>query len=138
MLSIYLAHPFDSRKYVRDWELFVETKYNINLINPFYDISREDVEAIDRGFVDRYEALEPKELVKRDLSAIIGSDGVIAIVDGALSCGTIMEIVYAKMLNKTIDIIITNGHELHPWLLYHATNIYTSLGDYVDAVEGIE
>jgi len=129
-MKYYLAHPFDSRKAMRQWELETEVQYDIEIINPFYDIGRCDVEPIDDGTKARYEGLNSTELVNRDLSAIWSCGGVIAYVNGDLSYGTIMEIVYAKQFGREVHLICTNGQENHPWLLHHSDFIYTSLEDF--------
>ena len=126
-MSYYLSHPFDTKEMMRQWELRIEVEYDLEIINPFYDISRDDIRAIDQGLMGRYEGLDPEVIVHRDLNAIAQSDGVIAYIDGSVSYGTIMEIVYAYQLNKTVNLIITNGHEQHPWLVFHSGPIYTSL-----------
>ena len=134
MKNYYLAHPFDSRKEMRQFQLQLQVKYGVKICNPFYDISRDDVIAIDEGRAGRYEKLDPEALVKRDIEAIRASDGVIAYVNGDLSYGTIMEMVYAGLLEKEIILLCTNGHESHPWLVYHADIIFTSkeeLEDYL-------
>lgn len=131
-LEFYLAHPFNERHNIRTWELGFEKRTHINLINPFYDISREDVERIDAGRAERYTELIPKELVERDIGYIIRSTttGTIAFVTGALSYGTIMEMVYTKLNNKLLYSIVTNGHDNHPWLRYHSTKIFTNKLDF--------
>jgi len=126
MITYYLAHPFDSRHILREWELYLESTFGVEVVNPFYDIERQDIEAIDANRVGRYEVC-PDAIVQRDLDAISKVDGIIAIVDGSVSYGTIMEIVYAYLYGKTIHIICTNGHINHPWLRYHADHLYESL-----------
>ena len=37
-----------------------------------------------------------------------------------------MEIVYARLYNKPVYLVVTNGQEGHPWLTYHATRVFTS------------
>ena len=133
----YLAHPFDTRYEVREWELGFEEATGIELINPFYDIERTDVVEIDESRAGRYEKLDPEELVRRDLDAIDKGEFVVAFVTGALSYGTIMEIVYAKLFGLPVYIICTNGHEKHPWLVYHAEKIFTSKQDFRLYITGI-
>ena len=125
-MRYYLAHPYDSRKKVREWELGVEKRTGVELHNPFYDVDRKDIQDLDAGGVGRYDQLDPDTLVVRDLGAIRDSDGMVAIVDGALSYGTIMEIVYGHMSCEPCFLIVTNGHEKHPWLVYHSDKIFTS------------
>jgi nucleoside 2-deoxyribosyltransferase len=129
-MNYYLAHPLDERKNIREWELEFENRTKIELINPFYDTERKDVERIDAGRVERYEKLNPTEIVERDLREIDESDGTIAFITGALSYGTIMEIFYTKKINKPCYIIITNGHENHPWLKYCSKKIFTNKEDF--------
>ena len=124
MKTLYLAHPFDDRFLVREWELDFETRTGIQLVNPFYDITRKDVDPIDCGRAQRYELLNPDELVERDVNTIVKQDGLVAIISGALSYGTIQEMVYGKLYHKPVYSIITNGHHQHPWLQYHSTKIF--------------
>ncbi|MBN2458682.1 hypothetical protein JXB28_00200 [Candidatus Woesearchaeota archaeon] len=123
----YLAHPFLSREKIREWELGFEQRAGIKLVNPFYDIIRDDVALIDSGKEKRGER-EPAIIVERDLYAISKvRKGVIAVIDGSSSQGTIMEIVYAKKLfQKEVLSIITNGDHDRPWLRYHSDRIFTS------------
>ena len=120
-MSYYLAHPFGTRAEMRQWELAMEVRYDIEIVNPFYDLHRSDVDAIDQGHMQRY-AVIASEIVDRDLEAIRKSDGVIAYIDGSRSYGTIMEIAYAVMFGVRVYIVCTNGEERHPWLRYHDCN----------------
>jgi nucleoside 2-deoxyribosyltransferase len=128
MRKFYLAHPFDARERVRAWELELEESGVVELVNPFYDApDRSDVEEIDAGRAERYEKLIPSDLVGRDLRQIEGADGTVAIIDGSVSYGTIMEIVYTEVVyKKPVYIICTNGHHQHPWLRFHSTAIFTT------------
>ena len=124
----YLAHPLDSRQKIREWELGLEKRLDIELINPFYDIDRIEIKEIDNNTrKNKYELSEEEceLLVLRDIDLIKNSQGIIALVDGSISYGTIMEIAYAKMMAKYIYMIVTNGHEKHPWFKYHANKIFT-------------
>jgi len=120
--SFYLAHPFDSR----EWELKFEKETGITLLNPFYDTERTYATEIDKTRRERYE-IPAASIVKRDLDLIKEADGVVAFITGDLSYGTIMEIVYGYLLCKSVYLIVTNGHEGHPWLRYHAKEIFTSV-----------
>lgn len=138
MLNIYLAHPFDSRDYVREMELQLEAQCGVNIVNPFYDLTRDDIEAIDSGRQSRCEA-NYVQIVERDLTAIACSDGVIAVVDGALSYGTIMEIfAAANVYGLPVILYCTNGHHDHPWLRYHAERVVQSYDGIVWAIEGLK
>ena len=127
-MKLYLAHPFDTRYWIREWELGFETRTGITLNNPFYDApDRFDVEQIDAGRAERYNKLEPISLVHHDLAFLSASDGLLGIIDGSISYGTIMEIVYARILRLPVYLIVTNGHHQHPWLIQHSDRIFTSL-----------
>jgi len=134
-ITLYLAHPFESREYVREWELLIEGKYEIALYNPFYDSKRDDIHKIDAGEIDRYR-VEPQRIVSDDLRAINNTMATLAIIDGNKSYGTIMEIVYAfDKYKKPVYIIVTNGEEMHPWLRYHAMGLWTSLADFEQDID---
>ena len=127
---LYLAHPFDARHDIRKWELEVEMSVDLVLVNPFYDIDRgTDIADVDEGRLVRYDAGRHNAIVTRDTRAIRKSDGVVAFVTGDLSYGTIQEIVYAYLDAAPVYILCTNGHHEHPWLVYHATKIFTTRED---------
>jgi len=130
-MELYLAHPFNIRKEIREWELEFENKTGIKLVNPFYDKKREDVINIDAGRKERYEltSKESNNIVLKDIGLIIRMDGILAFITGAISYGTIQEMVYAKVLSKPIYSVITNGHDKHPWLRYHSDKIFTDRKD---------
>jgi hypothetical protein len=129
-MKFYLAHPFDSREIMRKWELKIEKSNNIEIVNPFYDIARKDVDDIDKSRKERYEIDNPQELVERDLYAIHSTQGVIAIIDGSISYGTIMEIYHSFQIGVPVYIICSNGHHDHPWLRYCAKKIFTNLSEF--------
>lgn len=138
LLRFYLAHPFDSRYRMRSWELRVEEELGIEIMNPFFDSPRPDQEIIDNlentlsaltSREDRYGLTdeETKDLVFRDLYLISSCVGLIAIIDGSLSYGTIQEMVYATLYRIPVFALVTNGHSGHPWLRYHSTKIFEDL-----------
>lgn len=128
-MTLYLAHPFDSRHKIRAWELSFEFRTGIELINPFYDTDRKDIEKIDRGEASKFD-FDPFTIVTGDLELVYNADGLVAIVEGQKQIGTIMEIVYANYYKKPVYLVVTNGQERSPWLIYHATRIFTTLGDF--------
>ena len=121
----YLAHPWDSREQIRKLELDLEEKLagRVDFFNPFYDMERKEVQLIDTGQADRYHA-DPEMVVTRDLKAIGESNGLLGVINGGFSIGTIMEIVYANVYMKPVILLVTNGHEEHYWLRYHAEQIF--------------
>lgn len=131
MVTLYLAHNFETRFGIRKLELKIEAKYNINLFNPFYDADRNDMVQLDKQGETRRESISGlrsfsdsacKALVERDLLAIQQSDGLLTIIKSA-SFGTAMEIIMcAYIYRKPVYIITTNKIiAAHPWLRYLAT-----------------
>ena len=134
-MKIYLAHPFNSRKEIRNWQLDLSPKLkNIEFINPFY--YSESVEQYQEGdennkeYYDKLSNSFSTELVENDIKLIQEADAFVAVVDGQLSYGTIQEIVYAYINKKPVYIICTNEQEGHPWLKYHATKMFKNYNDF--------
>lgn len=141
----YLGHTFSRRKEIRTWELGIETKHNIKLLNPFYDVPREDVMDKDDGaFYPREKNY--KRLVEDDIRLIGKADKLLALISKTITIGTIQELVYARFMKKEILIIIdipsekqaglgmtknmkTYSQDIkkikeHPWLRYHSDRIF--------------
>ena len=126
MYDLYLAHPFDSRFRLKVWADRISKEYNVSILNPFYDTdNRTDILAVDAGRQERYERDDAK-IVEGDLVCIKNTKATLANVTGELSYGTIMEIAYSFIFGHPVYIIVTNGHEKHPWITYHATKLFTS------------
>lgn len=125
--SLYLAHPFDSRYEIRDWELGFEERTKINLINPFFDLEVEVFEKRDVSGASYYAKTDFKGLVKKEIREIYKSDGLIGIVDGKKSYGTLQEMVYACFYLKLVYLVVSNGDHQHPWLVYNSTKIFKNL-----------
>jgi len=130
----YLAHPLLSRHRTRRWELYMEKKYGIILENPFYDKEgpggRTDTIATDNFKKVKKSKDYDEILVSNDLKLIGSCAAIVAIVDGVPSYGTIMEIVYASLMKKSIYVICINGYEDHPWLDVHADIIFKSFKEF--------
>lgn len=134
----YLSHPFASRKKVRKWELEFEKEHGIVLLNPFYDgPEREDVENVDKKKLkdtDYEKRLNAAQIVVKDLKEILGSDGLVCVIDGNYSVGTHQEMVYAKMFNKLVYTICTDGHHNHPWIVHHSDKVFRSFKSFGEFV----
>ena len=148
MTVMYLAHPFSSRHRMREWELEMEKDGNLDIVNPFFDVVREDKDIIDEKSVtlttlatrkDRYGLTDAQcaTLVERDISLIENSDALVAIVDGSLSYGTIQEMVYATLCGLPIYAVISNGHIGHPWLRYHSTKTFATLEELTEWLKAL-
>ena len=136
--KFYLAHPFDARFKVREWELEFEKKTGFVLLNPFFEGSDNvGVENVNTGRQERYEKIDADELIKRDIEHIKDCDGVVAVIDGSLSYGTIQEMVYAKINGKPVIAVVLNGHENHPWLRHHSNIIVNGFDKVEQAVRDL-
>jgi nucleoside 2-deoxyribosyltransferase len=136
-MKLYLAHPIGSRKGVRSWEMEMEAKHpGLELINPFYDTERVDIHEIDAGRMSRF-GVDPDGIVNADVDLIMKSDGMVAIINGDVSYGTVMEIVYAFLNHKPVYVICTNGYGKHPWLNYHATKVFIYTNDFEVFLKGL-
>lgn len=140
MVKFYLAHPLNSRHEVRAHEIRIETECpDIQLMNPFYDFDRDDIKDIDNGKTTRWELTYERceDLVENDINSIIDCDGIVAVLDKGLSCGTFMEIVYARVNNKKIIVLDLNGMKNHPWIRVHADKVITSWDEVSDAIDKV-
>ena len=150
MLSYYMAHTFGDRLRLRIEEKKIERKTGLNLVNPFYDVEgRHDVKKFDRlsqdkKFKDKEERQKwistwglatniPKEVVERDLKIIRRADGVLAFFTDKISVGTPMEVFYnSHVVKHPTYLIIEDRTKMgHPWLVYHATAIFTSVDEFI-------
>jgi hypothetical protein len=137
--SYYLAHPIRDRLEIRQWELKVESELELILINPFYDLEREDIKELDAGITRVNDgALNYRELVERDLAAIRKSRGIVAILTQNVTVGSLMEVFYnAYVLGRPTYLIIEKEEfKKHPWLRYVADissgAVYYSRQEFVD------
>jgi len=110
---VYLAHPRLSKDWVKAWEINMGYK-GVDFFNPLNQIEHEDEKKYNM-------------LVLEDLENVIKSQGVVAIVDGRTSYGTIMEMFFTKSLDKPLYTLVTNGYENHPWIKYTSTKVYTNI-----------
>ena len=119
--TFYLAHPTVARDEIREWEIWVEKKYNITLLNPFFDNYRKDSTELKEGKIYT-QNLDYKFIVEEDLRAIDRCDGVLAILTEN-SIGTAMELFYNSVhLSKPTYIIIEDSNLMHhPWMKYIAS-----------------
>jgi len=135
-MKMYMAHPFDTRFNMREWELRIEETYpGFELVNPFYDQIREEVIGIDAGRLERYE-FDPAEIVNRDIDLIenVCNYNVLSYVTDAFSIGTVIEMTISR-LNKinphTLTLCVCdNGHHDHPWLKQFNQHVYKSHEDF--------
>jgi nucleoside 2-deoxyribosyltransferase len=117
---------------VRKWQLEFEEQYpNITLLNPFYEGQYPEKERVEEILKkSKHKRLNKKQsswIINNDVNSICNTDGIVAIVDGNQSYGTIQEIVYGYTLNKPVFIIATNKYAYgHPWLIFHSIKMFNS------------
>lgn len=128
--KLYLAHPFPTRIRIRGWEEDFERRTGIELINPFYDRPRVEMELIDKGLLSPYDLKRHfKKIVEGDLKAIDESDGIVAFHrHGIPAWGTPMEVMYTTFVAKKPVFIVTNKPG-HPWSLYMAWKSHGFVGE---------
>ena len=120
-MKLYLAHPLALRHEIRKAELVFEEATGIELLNPFYDTNRKDIEALDRGEVTVVEygtALNPDTIVEGDLGLIDQSEGTVAFLDRNVPMmGTHCEMWYTLTAYKPAYVVSANML-FHPWVRY--------------------
>lgn len=127
--SLYLAHPFEMRKEIRDWELCFEKRTGINLQNPFYDCKeRNDMKLFDEGLLEPRTIKKVNEgltIVESDLRQIEKEDGIVAFIEkNKESFGTPMEFFYNSRILQKPTYAITDNMGGHPWIKGLATEVF--------------
>jgi len=122
MRHLYLAHPFAVRRGIRAMELWVEMTTDVTLVNPFYDLERDDMAILDSPENSGKRTIGNfKALVRRDLEALSKCDGVVCVVpDGVAPIGTICEAWEATSMLMPIYFICGPESSVHPWILWMA------------------
>lgn len=133
--QFYLAHPFEMRKEIREWELEFEKRTGIQLENPFYDDpDRDDVYRMDRGEITPRTMKrkgDGNQIIDRDLSKIESNQGLVAFIQKQKnSLGTPMEIFYSSRILRRPTYVITDELAGHPWIIGLATKIFNNEEDF--------
>lgn len=118
--KLYFAHPILIRSLMREIELHIEEELNIELINPFYDTGRTDIESIDTDNTNLWkEELPSVEIVINDLTKIDESNGILAFLSrDVFTLGTIIEVWEGAMYMQKPIFIVTPNLYNHPWLKF--------------------
>lgn len=74
-----------------------------------------------------------REIVHSDLIDVRGCDLVLANC-WRPSVGTAMEIVYATLADVRVYVVVPDLRTAHPWLAFHATRLFDSLSEALNAV----
>jgi len=121
----YLAHSCELIDSVRKWELKIQGKYNIDLINPFKGNKFENMEEL-RKLTTRRKILHYmrhldeetcKKIVTYDLALLRKCDGLVGLFNHP-SVGTAQEIFAAAYLYRIPCYVICRSYIHHPWVTY--------------------
>jgi hypothetical protein len=134
-MRLYLAHPILDRDWIRREELRLEQELDLDLVNPFYDATRErsDIKKIDAGELKPFSReLDSKDIVMGDLNEINHANGLLGFVTEKYSIGTFMEVFYnSYVLRRPTYLIVMNEQFFaHPWLRFLATKVFRSVADF--------
>jgi len=125
----YLAHSVELINSVRKWELKMQSKYDIDLINPFLGNTFENVEELKSlgtrkkviDYMSRKIGLDLSiKIVKYDLELLRKCDGLVAVFKSP-SIGTAQEIFVAAYIYRIPVFVICYNYTKHPWLQTLAT-----------------
>jgi len=154
LLRGYVSHPYQARWWVKQWLMSTISGLlpdRLRFTNPFDRIGldwQKDVPSIHK----KHLRCHPQMIVHTDLQKIKDADFMLVILPSSgrlgkswvsrtwnwligqqpITFGVAMEMVYAKALGKRVEVICLGGQEMHPWIRYHADDIYTSTSDYID------
>lgn len=121
---VYLAGGINglSDALARSWRDYVKTRLP-NTLDP-----------MRRDFRGR-EALHVADIVNDDIADIVRCDLVLAMCE-VPSWGTAMELRIAHNKARPVYAVIgLNAPAISPWLAYHATHLFATVGQAVDAIE---
>lgn len=122
---LYLGHSCELIDSVRRWEVRIEAKYRIDLINPFKGNSFENMDEL-RKLTTRRQLLRymktldeetNNKIVKYDLELERKCDGVVAIMNNP-SIGTSQEIIAGALMYQMPVYVICGAYVSHPWICY--------------------
>ena len=128
MKHIYVAHPMRARHVVKNWIEVMNPLVKVHLFNPIYETEANHIEDIDSGDAGFYGA-PPEAFIPDEIRMIQTSIGLVAIITGDISYGTIMEMVYAKINDIPVYTLVLNGQWDHQWIRWHSSMIFNCLED---------
>lgn len=139
--SLYLAHPWDMHEFVRNWELYFERIYKIDLFNPFFNSEGNDIKYAKKGDRELRHIITKKAgntIVNRDLRAIEKTDGLIAFLEYSKhSLGTPMEIFYSGKILQKPTFVISSNCGGHPWILSLATKVFKNTNSFEQYIKNL-
>jgi nucleoside 2-deoxyribosyltransferase len=136
----YLAHSTTLIKKTRKWQLSIEGRFDIKLINPFYNNPNEDANELVkisktnkalRDYMKKLSDYQCKSIMERDLELIRKSDGIVAYFETP-TIGTSMEIIYCAYLLRLPVYLISKHHKHHCWIRALATKTFRTRTEFKD------
>jgi len=115
-LKIYLSHPPDLRREIREWTKELEKSLHVKIWIPFHTEAR-DIALLERRKLKPHsneERRKSKKIVEANLKAIRSCDVLIAVLPYP-SIGVIMEIFYSGYVLQKPTLVLTYMKS-HPWL----------------------
>ena len=131
--NYYLAHPLASRHEVRKWELSFETRAGIQLLNPFYDVHRPDIEDLDSN-IQNPRVKDYIRIVEDDLGLLRSQEGLLCFLDNNPTIGVYQEMVYGFLDKKIVHTIVREQLMTHTWINYHSKKMFRSLEEFEEFV----
>ena len=128
MMRYYLAHSCHLIESVRKWELKIQGKYKIDLINPFTNNEFENIDELKQlktkkqlhAYNKTLDLARCQDIVEHDLEILRKCDGVVAIFNEP-TIGTAQEIITCVLLYRMpCYVICRREHRYHPWIQYLA------------------
>ena len=119
----YMAHSCQLIDSVRRWEIKMQGKYKIDLINPFKGNKFENMEELRKlttqkkllAYMKGLTTNTCEMIVSYDLELLRKCDGVVAIFNTP-SLGTAMEIFAGAYLYRMPVYVICKDYIYHPWI----------------------
>ena len=120
----YLSGPIDncSNEEKNDWRTYVKSQ-GIEYIDPMDTVRKYNLTIDDVEFIVQQD--------KKD----IDSCGLILVNPWKISAGTMMEIMYAYMMDKYIITVHSDIKSLSPWIKYHSNKIFKTVPEAVNYIK---
>ena len=123
MKKYYLAHSCQLIEQARRWEIKIQGRYYVDLVNPFNRNTFENVDHLKRlktkrrlrAYMKTLDDEICKQIVDHDLGLLRKCDGVVAYFND-YTAGTMMEIFAGAYLYRIPVYVIGGGAIYHPWL----------------------
>jgi len=137
-MKVYFAHPYLTYGTLSEDRIMSELRRRgFQVHNPFTDELHSDSDYLRRLRDGEYTRCDAQRLVENDTAAIHGADVMLAwLPENTPSIGTVMEIVYAGRAKKHVIVIQETGRDwIHPWIAYHANEVYLSIACWEAGIE---